>query len=305
MTPSSLTAAGAVDEGSPGSDGTLRGGTSGQQLCPRGCVSVRPRGDTGPARARQGQGAPPGRQGAARRAPGRGRPAAPRLAGQARSCGCAVGAAFSPLLRSAVVVRSGPRPRPRPDSTWHDGQYRPRGPRAARGALPAAVRAPRGSVRPDGARLARARRRLPRLQRGNGCRWCRGRAAGRPARCAGGPDRAWAAGAWRRRRCDRALGGRSALLARSPCSARAGRRGCGGAGGGRGARCCSAPGAQTRPFSRDREAFWQELCVRSSGKGGSPGGWVGFCFYEGFSFKCISKRDISFLISPRVYSQQV
>uniref|UniRef100_A0A8C3J6R9 Ribosomal protein L5 n=1 Tax=Calidris pygmaea TaxID=425635 RepID=A0A8C3J6R9_9CHAR len=65
-------------------------------------------------------GALPGRQGAAERAAATVWPAAPRLACRARSCGCAVGAAFSPLLPSAVVVRSGPRPRPRPDSTWHD-----------------------------------------------------------------------------------------------------------------------------------------------------------------------------------------
>lgn len=99
------------------------------------------------------RGAPPGRQGAARRAVATGRPAAPRLAGQARSCGCAVGAAFSPLLRRAVVVRSGPRPRPRPDSTWHDGQYRPpRDPRGWGGLCPpfcARRAAPPARMEPD------------------------------------------------------------------------------------------------------------------------------------------------------------
>lgn len=91
-------------------------------------------------------------------------PARPRPAGQGRSCGCAARAAFSRLLRSAVVVRSGPRPEG-PDSAWHDGRYRhggARGHRVRRSAL-AAPRRPHGwspivagSGRPSGAGVAMA-----------------------------------------------------------------------------------------------------------------------------------------------------
>lgn len=129
------------------------------------------------------------------RAPGsqEGRVAAPRLAGQARTRGCAVGAAFSPLQSLQLSCGAGPGlglDRTVPGTMVSTGPY---GTPAHRSALPSALRPPRDSARPDGARLTRARRRPLWLRRGNGRPRHRGCAASpigaAPAEPCGGPAR--------------------------------------------------------------------------------------------------------------------